>query len=173
MPGTTRCRTTPNSTMMKTRCTTGSRMSHSHAARPADNRATASRRKRAFQTVHAINDDVRINDAVVLTIMRRRLCEFWSVEPKLYPVRCWAIWCFRAAYHLFLWLFSFAPRHSVGTERDSTRSQPVSLRQVTACTYSRSVAFARSDRHESPEALWDRVYEVALPSRNLSIARNR
>src|SRR6187549_1325770 len=63
MPGTTRCRTTPNSTMMKTRCTTGSRMSHSHAARPADSRATASRRKRAFQTVQAINDEVRIIDA--------------------------------------------------------------------------------------------------------------
>src|SRR5215813_7023851 len=125
--------------MMKTRCTTGSRMSHSHAARPADIRATASRRKRAFQTVHAINDDVRINDAVVLTIMGRRLLEFLPVEPKLCPVLCWTTRFFPTAYHLGLWQFSFAPRHSVGTERDSTRSQPVSLRQVTACTYCRSV----------------------------------
>ena len=45
-------------------CRIGSARIHTHAARPADSRATASRRKRAFQTVHAINDDVRINDSV-------------------------------------------------------------------------------------------------------------
>src|SRR5262245_33438319 len=126
MRETTRYETTPTRTLMRPSCTTGSRRSNGHAARPADSRATASRRKRAFQTVHAINDDVRINDAVVLTITGRRLCEFWPVEPKLCPVLCWATRFFRSAYHLGLWRFSFAPRPSVGTERDSTRPQPVS-----------------------------------------------